>query len=423
MRYYVAALLILVVFMVPWFGVNFPDAAATVISALRSAGEQIAAVVLIHKPVTVDQLKSDYAIAAIPGAKKIRILIVPGHEPDFGGTEYGDITERDLNVEVAENLISFLNRDPRYEIFTTRNKLAWSPEFANYFKTGWNDIKEWQKANRAEFNNLVKLGIATPAPPIVYHNRANPSVALRLHGINKWGNENNIDIAIHIHFNDYPRKKPLARVPGKYTGFAIYVPEQDYLNSPTTKAIANTVYKRLGKYNPVSNIKGERDGIVEEPDLIAIGSNNSVNAASMLIEYAYIYEPQLNDPAVRPLYLKELAYETYLGLMDFFDPSVAAAEAKTFDTLVLPYKWENVMTGKNDSTKDVFALQTALIIDGVYPPSGSSPNDCPRTGKLGPCTRSALKSFQEKYDISDEKGIAGPKTLETLNRVYSSQTL
>ncbi|MCX6716186.1 MAG: hypothetical protein NT077_04210 [Candidatus Taylorbacteria bacterium] len=94
MRYYVAALLIVVIFIMPWFGMNFPDVATEILATIRSAGEQIAAVILMRKPVTVEQLKSNYMMASIPGQEKVRILVVPGHEPDFGGTEFGSLDER-----------------------------------------------------------------------------------------------------------------------------------------------------------------------------------------------------------------------------------------------------------------------------------------------------------------------------------------
>ena len=69
MRYYVAVLVILAIFVAPWFGVNYPVAADTILTAISSVGEQIAAVILARKPVTVEQLKSDYALANIPGNK------------------------------------------------------------------------------------------------------------------------------------------------------------------------------------------------------------------------------------------------------------------------------------------------------------------------------------------------------------------
>jgi peptidoglycan hydrolase-like protein with peptidoglycan-binding domain len=68
---------------------------------------------------------------------------------------------------------------------------------------------------------------------------------------------------------------------------------------------------------------------------------------------------------------------------------------------------------------DVFALQTALAADGEYPPANETANDCPRSGKLGPCTKSAIRSFQNKYKIDDENGVVGPTTMSKLNQLFS----
>jgi hypothetical protein len=165
---------------------------------------------------------------------------------------------------------------------------------------------------------------------------ARTDVALRLYGINKWENENNVDIAIHVHINDNPRRNPTG--PGIYSGFTMYVPEKEYTNSPTTKAVAETIFKRLAKYNPVSDLPIEDNGIVEEGDLIAIGAHNTANAASMLIEYGYIYEPQFQDKTVRLETLKDMAFQTYLGLQDFFGSGNDVSFA--YDTLMLPHAWK-----------------------------------------------------------------------------------
>lgn len=418
MRYYVAVLLILSVFGVPWFIESFPDAARSIAETAKSAGDQIAAVILSRRPVTVDQLKNDYNSANLPGKQKVRILIVPGHEPGYGGAEYGRLKERDLTVDVSEELSSFLKKNPRLEVFTTRDKRGWTPEFAYYFDANWDQIIEWQQASRAETARLKEIGHFSDIAPAVHHNKARNDVAYRLYGINKWANENEIDIVVHLHFNDYPGH---GSVGGDYSGFSIYVPQQQFLNSTSTRAVAETVYSRMAKYNPVSDLPGESTGIIEEQELIAIGTHNTLDAASMLIEYSYIYEPHLVDPSVRPLFLKELAYETYLGLMDFFDPMNAALEAHDFDTLTLPYAWAKDMDGEGDSASDVFAMQTAFVFEGIYPPPGFGRNECPRSGMLGPCTKAALRLFQDKYGITGEKGFAGPKTTDTLNRIYSSK--
>ena len=148
------------------------------------------------------------------------------------------------------------------------------------------------------------------------HNDAPKDVALRLFGINKWANEHKVDIIIHIHFNDSgPRR---AGAPGEYNGFTIYTPERQYSNSQASMDIAKRVFKRLSKMFSVSNLPGEDAGVVEDQELIAIGSSNTVDAASLLVEYGYIYEPQFRVPAVRVMVLRELAFQTYLGLADFF---------------------------------------------------------------------------------------------------------
>jgi hypothetical protein len=248
-------------------------------------------------------------------------------------------------------------------------------------------------------------------------------VALRLYGIDKWVGDSGVSVVIHVHFNDFPR--PDQSSPGKYAGFAIYVPEGQYYNSSTTKAVANAIAGRLSEYNPVSDLHTEQSGVVEDQDLIAVGSFDSVDAASMLIEYAYLYEPQILNPAVRPVFLKELAYETYLGLQDFFGSSTTTnLGGLVYDTLVLPHTWNKPITGKNDLQSDVFALQTALIKDGDYPPAGKSMNDCPRTGRVGACTTAAIATFQEKYDISsDQRGVAGQGTIDELNHLYSVRAM
>ena len=193
------------------------------------------------------------------------------------------------------------------------------------------------------------------------------------------------------------------------------------MNSTTTKAVAETVFKRLAKYNGVSDLAGESAGIVEEPDLIAIGVNNTSDAASLLIEYGYIYEPQFTNPDTQPLAIQDLAFQTYLGLEDFF--GAQAGVSFGYDTLMIPHQWNTTITKKEAPTEDVFALQTALLLEGTYPPSNRSMNDCPRSGTFGPCTKAALDSFQKKYNITSEKEIVGPQTLNILNNLYSVKSI
>ena len=168
--------------------------------------------------------------------------------------------------------------------------------------------------------HLIAIGSTTQPVSKVFHNTAPTDVALRLYGITKWANDNIVDVVIHIHFNDYADHRN--GVSGTHYGFAIYVPVQQFKNSTTTKAVANAVFKRLDKHYYVSNLPGESTGIVDEPDLIAIGSNDTADAASMLIEYGYIYEPEFSTPAKRTATFKKMANDTYLGLLDFFTSDI-----------------------------------------------------------------------------------------------------
>jgi N-acetylmuramoyl-L-alanine amidase len=414
MRYLIIAFFAVALFGAPWLVINYPNQIHDLTNALSDAANQLAAVI-VHNPRTVAGLQSKYNISALQGISKVRILLVPGHEPDYGGAEFGALKERDMAVELADDLQQILANNNKYQVFVTRSATAWAPEFAEYFKNSWQDIIDWYKAYKKESVNLLSVNSSSNKPR-VYHNSAPQNVAMRLYGITKWANENNIDIVIHIHMNDYSGHASGAA--GKYSGFTIYVPEQQYLNSTTTQAIAQSIFHRLVKYSPISDLPGESEGIVYEPDLIAIGANNTADPASMLIEYGYIYEPEFMNPSVRNLALKDLAYQTYLGLQDFFDPSNMANLTRSYDTLVLPHEWKSPIDAKNVASQDIFSLQTALIFDGLYPPTNKDMNDCPRTGTFGPCTKAALEAFQKKFGITNERSIIGSETLNALNRAY-----
>ena len=246
--------------------------------------------------------------------KKIRILIVPGHEPNFGGAEFRGIKERDLAVSLGEDLEALLKQNGRYEVFITRQSESWNPVFADYFKNNWNDIIVWAKSKRQDELALIEEGLLVKPLPQIRHNTASRDVAIRLYGITKWANENQIDLMLHIHFDDY---RGHANHVGKYSGFTIYVPVLEYSNGLKSHPMANSIFKELSKHNPVSNFKTE-SGIVDEPRLIAIGSHNTAESASLLIEYGYIYEKKFSNQTTRSQAISDLANQTYLGINNFF---------------------------------------------------------------------------------------------------------
>lgn len=412
-KYTIIAFLAIVIIGTPWLITTYPRSMVFINNAFDSIENNFAAV-FFRESITISQLQNKYD-AVSKKYPKVRIMIVPGHEPDFGGTEFKDLKERDMTVELSKQLEVFFKNNSHYEVIIARDQTAWNPDLKKYFDENWDAILDFVKENKNEMVRLVNGGSVTKVTDGMYHNAAPRNVALRLYGINKWNNENNIDIAIHVHFNDYPRKNP--SVAGKYSGLSIYVPEKQYSNSTTTRAIADTVFKRLSKYNPISNLPKETDGIIEEQELIAIGSYNTLDAPSMLIEYGYIYEPQFADKNVRDSTFRDLAFQTYLGIQDFFGSGNDVS--LTYDTLMLPYKWENNINRNTLDKNPVLALQSALILEGLYPPREKNKNDCPRTGKFGPCTIEALSTFQKKYGINGENEMVGEQTKKILNEKYS----
>ncbi len=368
--------------------------------------------------ITVADLMTSSA-QADQGIQKIHILVVPGHSPNEGGAEYHSLKERDIVVKIADNLADFLKNDQnaaggtsRYSVVLARDAKQWDPIFQDYFKKEWDTLPAWITQYHNQMAMLEASGKIVKASGEVDHNTAPPAGVKRLYAINKWVDENNIDIAIHIHLNDNPR--PNMNTPGQYSGFAIYVPEHQYSNAGATKEVANNIFKRMSTYFPVSSFKQESSGVVEDQELIAIGSNNTVNGVSMLIEYSYIYEPMFSTGPMQDIAAKELAYQTYLGIEDFFGKTTSAG---TDMNATLPYTWAKDFHLGDGPEPDIFAMQVALLQKGYYPPAGKSHNDCSLTGTLGPCTMTALSRFQKDNGVTDEN-FFGPKTRTVFNNLF-----
>ncbi|PIQ35602.1 MAG: hypothetical protein COV32_02030 [Candidatus Yonathbacteria bacterium CG10_big_fil_rev_8_21_14_0_10_43_136] len=376
-------------------------------------GDPMSAAVFFTQSTTSDQLRSAFENASST-KKKLNVLIVPGHEPNFGGTEFRGVLERDLNADLSLYLAQYLVEDGHYEVVMTRGRDGWNPHLENYFTTNDEEIKNFVRSQKMEMLRLVSEGRITKTSDPVPHNTAPSDVALHLFGINKWANEHKVDIIIHTHFNDIAPRSTM--VPGEYNGFAIYTPERQYSNSKVSIDIANHIFKRLSKMFPVSNLPGEDNGIVEEQELIAIGSSNTVDGASVLIEYGYIYESQFRAPAVREVVLKELAFQTYLGIADFFGETSLAVGPH--QSMLLPYSGNSPVSKTTLANTEVLAFQAGLLAKGYYPPRDYSRNDCPLSGYFGQCTKAALAAFQRELGINGESEIVGPKTRAELRNLF-----
>ncbi len=356
---------------------------------------------------TSEQIQNNYNNANT--AKKVRILIVPGHQPNIGGTEFKDLYERDFVVDIANALAGFLSKNARFSVIVARDKTKWNTTLESYFKTHALEIETFMQSQKSQMQNYLANGSILPATGDVPHNNATATSSIQLYGINKWAGENDVDITLHLHLNDYVGHR--ANRTGEYDGFTIYVPDHQYSNAEASKAIAKAIAVRLNSYHATSTLPKEDTGVVEDQKLIAIGSNNSADNAALLIEYGYIYEPQFQEPSVRSVAFADYAYQTYLGLQDFFNDPIETSRG----SISFPFDWTDVTAEKNQRGPGVYALQSALRHLGFYPPDGKSFSECPISGVSGHCTRSAISDYQEKHGLT-VTGQLGPKTREALKR-------
>lgn len=367
------------------------------------------------------QLEQKYASAASTG-NKVRVLIVPGHEPGFGGAEYKDIKEREITVDIADQLATYLRQNQRLDVIVARSDTAWNGDLSDYFESNWDSIQDFVANQKAYFAKQLDKGKVTTrdSSDQIAHAAAPDDAALRLYGMNKWSNENNIDLIVHIHINDALDHGPDA--PSAYSGFTVYVPDSQYGNAETSLPVGDALAAELSKMSATSTFPIENKGIVEDQELIALGAYDTLSVLSVLVEYGYITEPRFADPNMRQTVTKDYAYETYLGLQDFFKDSVAAK----YPSASLPFTFASSSLAKvGSSSPATYALQAALHSAGYYPTYASttpanvrlmapSLTMCPIDGVMGPCTTNAIEEFQISKGW-ETTGKLGPKTLAALN--------
>ena len=431
---------------------------AFVLMVTLIASPALAATDGFSKGITKAELENKYEQG------KVRILVAAGHEPGFGGAVYQGVYEREITVEIAEELERLLEQNPNYEVIVTRDDDSWNRDLQKFFDKNEKKIERFVKAQKKKMAKLIKkdkikeaddsTGVAAPN-----------DVALRLYGINKWANENDIDLVVNLHVNDAPDHGPEA--PSQYTGYAIYVPEHIYGNSKTSKQLAGEIEDRLEILSDTSTHPQEADGIIEHRDFIAVGAFGTLNVPSVLIEYGYITEPRFADVQYRKTLTRDLAYQTYLGIQDFFGDPVMNPRT----VAVLPTEWPkpviatttpvviatttpatttvvvaptptatttpsvitpqatacsaftgtlSLMDDDDPASEEVKQLQRILAKDkGLYP-------EALVTGFFGPATERAVKRFQEKYQIVSSGtpdttgyGAVGPKTAKKLLELCS----
>lgn len=349
--------------------------------------------------VTHEDLLAKYQEAAA-GGEKVKILLMPGHEPSYGGAELNGLRERDIAVDIANKIARELSADPRLEVTVARDQLSWSGELADYFEEEWKEIGDFVAGKKRLWNRAVRKGDVVVRDFEPAHNTAATDVALRLYGITKWAGDEGYDLAVHIHLNDTGAQN--------HQGFAVYVPDREYGNAAASRPLGEAIAFELNKFNASSTLPIENYAIVEDQSLIALGAYNTADFPSVLVEYAYIYEPKIKNPEARDAVLSDMAYQTYRGVSKYL-----GAQVQGDDTLALPHPWAEKTFAQGASDPQVYALQVALSKLGFFPPKGQLIIGCPLSGVMDACTTSALNAFQASKGWTPTGGV-GPATKAAL---------
>lgn len=356
--------------------------------------------------VTAQELTASYQ-SAKAGGEPLRILIVPGHEPGYGGAVFKGVYEREIVTEIAQKLSLELEKNPNIDTVVARTNDAWSPPFATYFKKEMKKIKSFVKKYKKDAKKKLKKAKGGEQ---VDHATAPTDVALRLYGINKWANENDIDLVVNLHINDATDHGP--DTPGVNSGFALYISDNQYGNGLASRPVAVSIANRLNDLTATSTLRIENQGVVEDQQLIAIGSNNTLRVPTMLIEYGYITEARLLSSTLRNTLTADFAYQTALGIGDYFNDTPSTR----FISKALPHTW-NTLIEKGTESVEVYALQAALRSLNFYPPSESTLVECPLSGVMNECTEVAIKAYQKSKGF-EEAGTLGPLTRASLNKQF-----
>jgi N-acetylmuramoyl-L-alanine amidase len=245
----------------------------------------------------------------------IKVLIVPGHDNQVWGSQYGKLKEADMNLALGTQIYNLLKKDERFEMYITRDSGGYVPVFDNYFKEHEQDITLFKENAKQKKKMAIENGTFIEKESVP-HVAVKSYMANVLYGINKWSNENKMDIVLHIHFNDYPRQYVWTK--GKYKGFTIYVPEKQMANAGESKILAQNIFDQLAQKYAVSNYEKEVDGIIEDQSLIALGSNGTLDSSvrSILVEYGYIY--RFGNRVERKKAYTNMANLTVAGIKDYF---------------------------------------------------------------------------------------------------------
>ncbi len=250
--------------------------------------------------------------------KPIKILIVPGHDNEVWGAQYKNLKEADMNLVLATQIYNLLKKDKRYKVYITRNSQGYVKEFADYFMTEKDNIITFKTKAKEATQNKIDTG-SLISKINVPHNAVSADTSIKLYGINKWANENKIDLVLSVHFDDTNRST-LSEI-GPYKGFTVYYPDSQMANAKESVSVAKSIFNKLHKKFTTSTYPEENNGFVSDQKLIALGASGTLNSTvrAVLIEYGYIY--RFGNSAMRHKFYTNAASLTAQGITNYFFPA------------------------------------------------------------------------------------------------------
>ena len=259
--------------------------------------------------------KQDAGEEPVQTVERISVLIVPGHDETSVGAQYGKIKEADMNLSLGTAIYELLKSDGRFDVKITRDKDGYTEEFADYFDANRGAISDFIKSSKKKLKQSITNGEFIDKTTVP-HGSADEVMALRLYGFNKWANEHNTDVVLHVHFNDYTRKSKWTM--GTRKGFAVYMPDRQFPNHEVSNELAVSVFNELSTKYKTSNYYSELGGLIADQKLIAIGSYATLSrdVRSVLVEYGYIYE--FGNSKVRSQAYKTMSRLTVCGIKNVF---------------------------------------------------------------------------------------------------------
>jgi len=97
----------------------------------------------------------------------------------------------------------------------------------------------------------------------------------------------------------------------------MYVPDGQYNNASSSLIFANYLDAEISKIEKKSNMPQESQIIIPDQQLIATGNFDTLKIPSVVVEYAYIYEPMMLSSSTRNKFIETAASSTATALENY----------------------------------------------------------------------------------------------------------